>query len=83
MTKKSLPLESPLSANERFLYAVAVRLDVLIEQVSSIIDHIAKEDKIAVTESKVEAVKAEVKPEIESEVKEEVKPPAPRTRKKK
>lgn len=64
--KKELELESPLSANERFLYAVAVRLDVLIEQVSSIVDHIAKEDKIAVTESKVEAVKEEVKPVAKS-----------------
>ena len=57
--KKELELDAPLSANERFLYAVAVRLDVLIEQVSSIIDHIAKEDEVAVTESKVETVKEE------------------------
>jgi hypothetical protein len=76
MTNKRLPLESPLSANERFLHAVAVRLDVLIEQVNSIVDHLAKQDNVAVTESKVETK------EVEPEVKEEVKP-VPRTRKKK
>jgi hypothetical protein len=79
LKKKELELEAPLSANERFLYAVAVRLDVLIEQVSSIIDHIAKEDKVAVTESKVEVVK-EVEPEIKEEV---VVKPTPRKRTKK
>jgi hypothetical protein len=74
--KKKLELEAPLSANERFLYAVAVRLDVLIEQVSSIIEHISKEDEVAVTESNIEAVK-----EIEPEIKEEVKlAPVKRTR---
>lgn len=70
--KKELELDAPLSANERFLYAVAVRLDVLIEQVSSIIDHIAKEDEVAVTESKVETVKETP-----------AKTPAPRKRTKK
>lgn len=77
MKKTELELEQPLSANERFLYAVAVRLDVLIEQVSSIVEHIAKQDEVAVTESKVE-IADEVKPEIKEEVK-----PATRKRTKK
>ena len=51
---KKQPLEQPLNSNERFLHAVAVRLDVLIEQVTSIVEHIAKQDEVAVTESKVE-----------------------------
>lgn len=79
MTKKTAPLENPLSANERFLHAVAVRLDVLIEQVNSIVDHLAKQDKVAVTESKVEM--QEVKPEIEEEVKAPVKRTRTRTKK--
>lgn len=40
---KKLPdLEMPLNANERFLHAVAMRLDVLIHQNNSLVDGIAR-----------------------------------------
>jgi hypothetical protein len=54
MAQKIEPVEQPLNATERFLYAVAVRLDVLIEQNNSIIEHIAKQDGVATTNAKVE-----------------------------
>lgn len=47
-------MEQPLNANERFLYQVAIRLDVIIEQNNSIIEHLAKKDSVAVTNQKVE-----------------------------
>lgn len=52
--KKAPEMEQPLNANERFLYQVAIRLDVIIEQNNSIIEHLAKNDKVAVTNQKVE-----------------------------
>lgn len=53
-------LEQPISANERFLHAIALRLEILIEQVSGLSEHIAKRDGVA-TESNVTTVKEEVK----------------------
>ena len=53
-------LENPLNSMERYLHAIAVRLDIVIEQNNSIIEHIAKQDKVAVTEHKT--VTAEDKP---------------------
>jgi hypothetical protein len=76
--KKSQPLEAPLSANERFLHAVAMRLDVLIEQVNSIVEHLAEKNEVAVTESKVE-----ITPEVKEEVNPEVVKPSTRKRIKK
>lgn len=51
-------LEQPLNANERFLYGIAVRLEVLIDQVSALTEHIAKRDNVA-TESAVTSNKVE------------------------
>lgn len=51
MTKKIQELEIPLNANERFLYACAVRLDALCEMVSSIVEHIAERDGVAVEQA--------------------------------
>lgn len=48
MSNESARLEQPLNANERFLYAIAVRLEVLIDQVSALSEHIAKRDNVAV-----------------------------------
>ncbi len=70
--KKVEQLEQPLNANERFLYAVAMRLEILIDQVSAISEHLATRDNVAVTsnvatekrvEEKVQPV-AEVKPKV-------------------
>ena len=48
MNRNVEALESPLNANERYLYAIAVRQDIIIEQLSSIIDYISKKEDIAV-----------------------------------
>lgn len=58
-------LENPLNANERYLHAIATRLDVLIDQLSAISEHMAKEsgttiENVAVEEKIVEDVKKEV-----------------------
>jgi len=44
-------LQEPLNAEERYLYGINVRLSILIEQMSSLLDHIAKKDEVAVTET--------------------------------
>lgn len=62
-------MEQPLNANERFLYQVAIRLDVIIEQNNSIIEHLGKKDNVAVTNQKVE-----------TKVEESAEKPAPRKR---
>lgn len=47
MSNEGARLEQPLNANERFLYAIAMRLEVLIDQVSALSEHIAKRDGVA------------------------------------
>lgn len=54
MGKKVQEVEEPLSSNERFLHAIIVRQDVIIEQLSSIVEHIASKEGIATTNGKVE-----------------------------
>ena len=44
-------LQEPLNAEERYLYGINVRLSILIEQMSSFLDHIAKKDEVAVQET--------------------------------
>ncbi len=62
MDMKQVPeLEPPLNANERFLYAVSLRLEILIEQVSAISEHLAKRDNVAIT-SNVATEKVEEAP---------------------
>jgi hypothetical protein len=68
---KNAELETPLNANERFLYAVAVRLDAIIEQNNSIIDVLSKTLNVSTTDNKSEHVVIEK--EEKSEVKEEIK----------
>lgn len=51
-------VEEPLSANERFLHAIIVRQDVIIEQLSSIVEHIASKEGVATTNGKVETAPA-------------------------
>lgn len=59
-------IPQPVNANERLLYGINIRLEAVIEQLSSIVEHLAKQDGVAVTSN---------------EVKEEVKPKAKPTRK--
>ena len=68
-------LQQPLNSMERFLYAIAVRQNIIIEQNNSIIEHLAKRDNVATTnnvsdESPIEATIAAV----------EAPKPAPRKR---
>jgi DNA-binding MltR family transcriptional regulator len=53
-------IPEPLNAQERLLYAMVVRQNIMIEQMSSIIEHISKKDGVAVEETKV--VEEVVKP---------------------
>ena len=36
MSKKCIPLEEPMNASERYLYAISERLDVLIDLLSKV-----------------------------------------------
>lgn len=75
----------PMNSNERFLYELIVRQNILIEQLNSIVEHISKKDGVAVetTKSVDEEVLGGVDKEL-AQVKEavEAKPKARRTRKK-
>lgn len=57
---KRLPLGDPLNANERFLHGINLRLDILIEQMSSLVEHIAVRDGVATTNGEVKEAVAEV-----------------------
>lgn len=46
-------IDEPLNANERYLYGINMRLEVLIEQMSSLLEHIAKKEGVAVESAKV------------------------------
>lgn len=65
----------PMNSNERLLYAIVTRQEVIIEQLSSIIEHIAKKDEVSVTNAKVEAV------DEKTTVEEPVEKPKPKRRK--
>lgn len=71
-------LNEPLNAQERFLYAIAVRLEAIIEQNNSIIEVLANEKNVAITSTKVE--NTPVKEEVVAE--EKPKQTTRRTRKK-
>lgn len=42
-------IDAPLNANERYLYGINMRLDVVIKQLSSLIDAYAHQNKMATT----------------------------------
>lgn len=50
-------LDKPVNITERYMYAIAVRLDAIIEMLSSFIQHYAEQNKIALTSHKVSEVK--------------------------
>lgn len=62
MRKRREDLQEPLNSTERYLHAIAVRQDILIEQVNSIIEHLAKKDNVATTNHNVVDAPAEEKP---------------------
>lgn len=59
MKNKTPHLDEPMNANERMLYGVNVRLNILIEQVSSLVNYIAEKEGVAVESTKVEEAIAE------------------------
>ena len=46
-------MDEPLNAEERYLHGVNMRLNIIIEMLSSIIGFIANQNNVAVTENKV------------------------------
>lgn len=75
MNLRDLP--EPLNANERLMHHMIVRQNIMIEQLSSIVEHLASKDKVAMTSNK--SVEKEAKPEpAKKEVKEDA--PAPKKR---
>ncbi len=49
-----MKLQDPVNATERYLYGINVRLDALIEMMSSFLDVYAKQNDIATSENKIE-----------------------------
>lgn len=74
-------LEAPLNANERYLYAIALRMDAMCSMMASFIECYAQKNNVATTSETVEekVTNTDVVTEVAEEVVEE-KPK--RTRKK-
>ena len=77
----------PMNSNERFMYEMIIRQNIMIEQLSSIVDHIGKKDGVAVQATEDTTIDVEVLKGVDKEfeqVKEvvEAKPKARRTREK-
>jgi hypothetical protein len=51
--QKLSDVDSPVNVEERYLYAMVTRLDALCHMVSSLVEHIASKEGIAVQENKV------------------------------
>ena len=46
-------LEQPLNANERYLHAIAIRLDAIVHMLSCLTEVYAEQNSIPITENKV------------------------------
>lgn len=53
MSEKYGPVDSPVDKETRYLHGINLRLEVLIEQVNSIVTYLASKDSVAVTDSVV------------------------------
>lgn len=51
--KRIEEVEQPLNANERFLYAVVVRLDAIIDMMSSMVEVYANQNNMAITNNEI------------------------------
>jgi hypothetical protein len=49
-------IQEPLNVQEQYLYGINIRLEVLIDQISSLLQHIASTQNVSVEENKVEEV---------------------------
>lgn len=47
--KKADDLGAPITLNERYMHGVNVRLEILINQMSSLLEYVAQKEGIAVT----------------------------------
>lgn len=58
--KKVRELHEPLNSQERYLHGINLRLEALIHQVNSLVEHLASKEKVAVTKNEtVEKVEEE------------------------
>lgn len=48
MPNDKYPVDEPVNVDERYLYAMVMRLDALCHMVSSLVEHIAKKEGVAV-----------------------------------
>lgn len=48
------PTPEPYNVEEKYLHGINIRLEILIEQMSSLLEHIAKRDAVATINSVVE-----------------------------
>ena len=53
MQNGKLGVDEPVSIEDKYMYAMVVRLDALCHMVSSLVEHIASKEGIAVEENKV------------------------------
>jgi hypothetical protein len=53
MPNDKLGVDEPVNVNERYLYAMVIRLDALCNMVSSLVEHIASKEGIAVENNTV------------------------------
>jgi hypothetical protein len=60
-------LPAPLNANEQLLYGIAIRLEVLIDQMSALSEHIANKDKVSVESGNVEPAPKKTKRGVKNE----------------
>lgn len=70
-------LDTPLNTGERYLYGINVRLSILIEQMSSLLEHIATKDAVAIQSTKEDL---EVIIDQTNDIIEEVTPPVQKKR---
>jgi hypothetical protein len=53
MQEEKLGVDEPVNVQERYLYAMVLRLDALCNMVSSLVEHIASKENIAVENNTV------------------------------
>jgi hypothetical protein len=54
MQRGKIEVDTPVSIEDKYMYAMVVRLDALCHMVSSLVEHIASKEGIAVEENKVQ-----------------------------
>ncbi len=52
-------IDEPMNATERYLYGINIRLNILIEMLSSFVEVYGKQNEVAITKNKVVEEKVE------------------------